>query len=118
MALVSEARAKTVSPVIGRAEGSLLRCPYAFRKTTSPPLTTAITAPGTSPRETAPLAASSIAAAAAGGDRRAGAIAAGDGAARRFVDRGRRRGRERRRGLRRGRCRRGRGRRRHERRCR
>src|SRR5580693_725014 len=61
--LVSEARSKTVSTVIGCSSGSLLRRPYALTRTAPLPCTTAITAPGTSPRATAPLAASSMAAA-------------------------------------------------------
>ncbi len=60
-ALVREARSNTASTVIGCKAGSFRSSPYAWRNTTSPPWTTAITAPGTSPRATAPPAASVMA---------------------------------------------------------
>src|SRR5277367_5605910 len=85
MALVSDARSKTVSAVIGCGPGCLVRRPYAARKTTAPPWTTAMTAPGTSPRATAPFAAAAISSAVAAGRDGAAFVSAGGAAAARVM---------------------------------
>ena len=47
--LVNEARSKIVSIVIGSADGTTARCPYAFWNRISSPWPTSTTAPGVWP---------------------------------------------------------------------